>query len=129
MSKPKLTVKQAKFVKAKAEGKTGVQAAMEAYDTTDYNVANTIAVENMQKPTVAQALHIAMSKAGITPELIVQPVADGLVATREDGSIDHNVRLKSSGMAAQFLGIKQGETNVNINFNQHVTQQKAKYDL
>lgn len=115
MAKTKLTVKQAKFVKAKAEGKTGVQAAMEAYDTTDYRVANTIAVENMQKLTIQQAVEQSMERQGLTVDLVIKPIVDGLVAKKYMGEgnpievPDHSTRLKASGMALDLMGAKRGE--------------------
>lgn len=124
--KPKLTVKQAKFVKAKAEGKTGVQAAMEAYDTTDYRVANTIAVENMQKPSIQQAVQVSMERQGLTVDKVVKPIVDGMTAEHEyydkNGEMhtrpDHSTRLKASGMALDLMGAKsRGESGNTIIFN------------
>ncbi len=37
-------------------GMTGVEAALNNYDTEDYGVANAIAVENLQKPAIIKAL-------------------------------------------------------------------------
>jgi hypothetical protein len=135
---PKLTYKQAKFVKAKAEGKTGVEAAMEAYDTTNYFTANAIAVENSQKPSIQQALHAEFQRQGITLERIVRPINDALDAnkivtspTEPDKEVaDHSIRLKASGMAAQFMGIgKQTETPASIHFHQHVEEKKRQYEF
>lgn len=138
MSK-KLTPKQAKFVKAKAEGKTGVQAAMEAYDTTDYATANAIAVENLQKPTIQQAVQESMVKQGLTVDLVVKPIVDGLSANKtgfnKDGDFlefgpDHSTRLKASSMALDLMGAKQkGETTVNINFNQVVKDDRDEFGI
>lgn len=139
--KPKLTIKQAKFVKAKSEGKTGVQAAMEAYDTTNYSTANAIAVENLQKPSIQEAVQHEMARQGIDLESIVKPIADGLVAEKvsivgngeaamAEITPDHSIRLKSSAMAQQLIGLNKGsEGGVNVHFHQHQAEQKAKYDL
>jgi hypothetical protein len=133
-----LTVKQAKFVKAKAEGKTGVEAAMAAYDTTDYFTANAIAVQNSQKPSIQEALHAEFKRQGITLERIVRPINDALDAnkivtspTEPDKEVaDHSIRLKASGMAAQFLGVgKQGDGTTNINFINVANTDKAEFNI
>lgn len=130
-----LTIKQKKFVKAyvKNDG-NGTKAALESYDTTDYDTANQIAVENLQKPTVKEAIDAALEKADITIEKAIKPIADGLQATRTIGAgdgevyetVDHAIRLKASGMALKLLGAEKGEQGTgggtvnfikNANFN------------
>lgn len=134
----KLTVKQAKFVKAKAEGKTGVEAAMSAYDTTDYFTANAIASQNLQKPSIQEALHAEFKRQGITLERIVRPINEALDAnkivtspTEPDKEVaDHSVRLKASGMAAQFMGIgKNDQVAPSVHFHQHIEEKKQAYDF
>ena len=137
MAKPKLTVKQAKFVKAKAEGKTGTEAAMIAYDVVDPKTAAVISSENLNKPNIQQAVQESMVRQGIDIDSVVKPIADGLIANKihlygdeVDYTPDHSVRLKASGMALDLMGVKrQSDTNVTINFNQHMTEQKDKYGL
>lgn len=132
-----LTPKQRKFVKAKAQGKTGVEAAMIAYDTKDYATAASISAENLRKPQIANALEDAFARAGITADAIVQPIAEGLQATRTvivrdkgaarripgesdeayeerqtdasfiDERPDHGTRLRAAGLAAQLLGLNK----------------------
>lgn len=146
----KLTTKQLKFVKAKAEGKTGVEAAQIAYGVLDYNTANVMAVENLQKPTIQQALEAEFEKQGITLNAIVKPIKDGLTASktviiRDKGATgedadnsafadevpDHAIRLKASGMAAQLIGIGKntGEGNTNFNFINVSRGDKSDYGL
>lgn len=133
-TKPKLTTKQAKFVKAKIEGKTGTAAAMEAYGVS-YNTARSMAAENMAKPSIQEALHVEFAKQGITLEAIVKPIADGLKATKQNeytGEIkeDHSIRLKSSSMAAQFMGIgKTAPIEGGIHFHNHVEEKKGDYEF
>lgn len=127
----KLTVKEAKLVKAKAEGKTNA----EAYKEAGYSVPATkeAAVVNaskvLSKPHVKEALHAALEKHGLTPDAVVGVVADGMKAEKvvivgkdedafADVQPDHNVRLKAAGMAANFMGINKESPTVNINFNQ-----------
>jgi len=115
---PKLTPKQAKFVKGVNEGKTKVAAAMEAYPNATYQTARVIAAENIAKPSIAQALEAAYERQGITVDAIVRPVADGLLAERTviigngdqafaDQVPDHGVRLKAAGMASYVDGYRQ----------------------
>lgn len=140
MAKPKLTPKQAKYVKAKAEGKTGVEAAMIAYDTKDYGVANAISGENLKKPSIQQAVQESMARQGLTVDQVVKPIVDGLKADKPSfvdkdgnehgGGVDHSIRLKASGMALDLMGArKQGDTNVNISFNQTVKNDKDEFGL
>lgn len=134
----KLTPKQAKFVKAKIEGKSGTEAAMIAYNTTP-KTARTIASENMAKPSIIEAINTEFERQGITLERIVKPIHDALDAqkivtspTEPDAVVpDHAIRLKASGMAAQFMGIGKNNSgdsgNTINNFGQMVMQQKGKY--
>jgi hypothetical protein len=59
-TKKRLTRKQKGFVKDTVEGKTGVAAALNNYDTDDYRTANAIAVENLQKPAIINAIQDAL---------------------------------------------------------------------
>lgn len=71
-----LTHKETVFVKEKAKGKSGVAAALIAYDTTDYNTASMIASENLSKPKIVKAL------ADRIPDDLLEKVhLEGLQAT------------------------------------------------
>lgn len=48
----KLSKKQKGFSDEFLETGNGVQSALKAYDTDNYNSANQIAIENLQKPTI-----------------------------------------------------------------------------
>ena len=137
-----LTTKQRKFVKAKIAGKSGIQSALEAYDTTDVNTANQIAVDNLLKPTIAAALEAAYLRQGITIDAIVKPVADGLVAERTviigkendafaDQVPDHAIRLKAAGMAAMWMciGRDKDEGSKTVNFISISDTHKDKFSL
>ena len=135
VKKPRrLTTKQRKFVQNKAAGMTGVAAAQDAYGV-DYRSANVIAVENMQKLTIKEAIESEFEKQGLTPEKIIKPIMEAMEATQTvivrdksarrripgesdeayeerqtdasfiDERPDYQLRLKAVGMAAQFLGI------------------------
>lgn len=110
MPKTKLTPKQAKFVRGIAEGKTNTQSALEAYDTESYEVANAIAVENLQKPSIQEAVEIARVKLNLTPERALKPIDDAL---NDD---DLEMRLKGSDRALKIMGItgKKEPSNTNV---------------
>lgn len=132
-AKPKklrpLTTKQAKFVKAKAQGLTGVEAAKQAYGVVDYNTAAVIASQNLNKLNINEAVQAEMAKQGITLEAIIAPLKDALTAEKvhivgngeqamADVVPDHSVRLKAVSIASQFMGVGKsnegGTTNLNF---------------
>lgn len=128
----KLSVKQKTFVKEYVtNGGNGTKAALVAYDVTDENTANVMAVENLQKPTIKEQLEKAFKKHGIDIESATQPIRDGLKAEREifaDGEAqgskpDHMVRLRASQMALKFMGAEDkpegGGDTINFNFNKN----------
>ncbi len=61
----RLTKKQKGFADAYLETGIGVQSALKNYDTKDYDTANAIAVENLQKPSVQQYLEAHAHSAAI----------------------------------------------------------------
>jgi len=131
-----LTVKQAKFVKAKAEGKSGTEAAMIAYDVKDAKVASVVAAENLAKPSIQQAVQKSMEKQGLTVDLVVKPIVDGIQAEQEyydkNGEQhtrpDHSVRLKAAGMALDLMGAKSKGEGTTINqFGNIVNDLKERY--
>lgn len=138
---PKLTPKQAKFVKGVAQGKPGTIAALEAYDTDNYNTASTIAVENMQKPSVKEAIDKEMEKQGLTLEKIIAPVTKALDSTikvkTQDGEIidtgqaDLEMQLKGHDRAVKLMsfGQKREDAGGNtFNFTQINNELKNKYE-
>lgn len=56
MKGARLSKKQKGFVKDYIKTGNGVKSALNNYDTKDYNTANQIAIENLQKPTVQNAI-------------------------------------------------------------------------
>ena len=52
----KLTKKQKEFADEYLDTGNGTQSALKTYDTVDYDTANQIAIENLQKPTIIQYL-------------------------------------------------------------------------
>lgn len=81
MSKPKLTPKQAKFVKGIVEGKTQADAYIEAYDTKGHlPTVEAEASKTTKKPQVKQAIISALERKGLTDDSIAGVIMDGLSA-------------------------------------------------
>lgn len=111
----KLTMKQAKFVKEYiANGGNGTQAALKAYDTDKYETANAIAVENLQKPLVMEALMRSAKKLGITEDMIMLPVQKALVATDKEGNDDLDMQLKGHDRIVKLINGKENGVSLNI---------------
>ena len=117
----KLTKKEEGFVKDYAKTGNGVQSALKNYDTEDYQTANQIAIQNLQKPIIQEAIKsIAES---IPDEKVTQVILDGMEANKrvtsmtEPDSIDpdHPTRLKSADMAIKLKGLYAPEKTLNIN--------------
>jgi len=71
----KITPKQKDFVKnyTSEDKKTrlnGVKSALKSYDTEDYNTANQIAVDNLQKPTITKEIDKALDDAKLTDKMV-----------------------------------------------------------
>lgn len=133
MTKPKLTLKEAKLVKATIEGKNQTEAGLEADPNRKPETARVWANEALQKPTVQQAIQDAMAKMGISPERIVKPISDALDAVKQNqftGEIDpdHSIRLNAAKTAASFYGLKQGG-DININFNQIADKEREEFGI
>lgn len=122
MAKPKLTVKQARIVKAKAEGKTQNSIAKEVYPNATPESGAVLVSRELKKVNVQEALEQAMQRAGITPDLALAPIGEALLHD------DLEMRLKGSDRALKLMIPKENPT-ININFNQHMTEQKEKYGL
>lgn len=124
-----LTLREHKLVKGVAAGKTKRQAAIDAgYSGKTPEVVSTIASNTLKKVNVQEALHEELARQGITLEAIVKPIADGLKA-KIGKTPDHAIRLRSSSMAAQFLGIGKNTGDVTMNFYGHAGEQRATYEL
>jgi len=96
----KLTRKQSLFVRGIAEGKTQTKAALDAYDIEGKDperIASALAVENLGKPSIQQAVELARIKLNITPERALKPIDDALNAD------DIETRLKGSDRALKIM--------------------------
>lgn len=121
--KPKLTAKQARLVKAKAEGKTHIQAYKEVYSAT---ASDATAVSNtdkiLKKEHIANALQLALENQGVTADSIVAPITEAL------NHDDLEMRLKGSDRAVKIVQPK-GETPTNYIFGDVVNEQKNTYGI
>jgi len=98
----KLKQKQKAFIAEYVEnGGNGVQAALKVYDTEDYNTANQIARDNLQKPTIMREIEKQMTDTGLTVKKALNAINDGYDAEKK-GSPDHNVRLRSADMTLKL---------------------------
>lgn len=126
--KKKLTIKQAKFVKAYVDNDgNGTKAALETYDIAKNTkeqaekTASVISAENLAKPSIQSAIENAMVKLNITPELIIKPVADALNHEDLDMRLKghdramkvHNLSQKTEGSGNTFNFIKAENANFN----------------
>ena len=121
--RPKLTMKQAKFVKGIAEGKTQTDAALEAYDTDSYDVAKVIASENITKPNVKEALDLAMEKLNLTPERVLKPIDDAL----NDDDVKTRLMGTDRALKVMSFGNKQAGGDTINNFGNMLLEQRSKY--
>lgn len=141
MSKaPKLTMKQAKFVKGIAEGKPPTVSAQESYDVKSYGTAASIASENLNKPNVKAAIDAEMAKQGITMEKIIAPVSRALDSTvkvrLEDGEVidtgqaDLDMQLKGHDRAMRLMsfGVKKEDGATINNYGNLLLEQRSKYE-
>jgi len=135
----KLTVKEAKLVKAKAKGKTHVEAYHEVYSPT---AADSTAAQNttkiLQKPHVKEALHKALEAKGITLDKALEPVAKALNAKKvvqiegdfyETEVDDLDMQIKGSDRALKLMGISGKDDSGNTyNFTQVINEKGSKYN-
>ncbi len=76
-----MSIKQKLFVKKYIEHKgNGTKAALDAYDVKNYNTAHSIAIGNLQKPTIQRAIELALEHAGLSDDYISEMLRDATVA-------------------------------------------------
>ena len=109
--KGKLTPKQAKYVEGRAEGLPGYKAAMMAYNTTSLNVANTISVENMQKPTVREAVELALANNNLTIDDIIAPTKRALAYQGDTERETIEMQLKGADRLQRLFAMTEDKNN------------------
>ena len=138
--KKKLTIKEAKLVKAKIQGKTHKEAYKEAgyslSKSEHSNVSNTDKILN--KPHVKEAFNKALEKANITEERLAIKLSEGLDATKAvvmgkestesfvDVQPDYAIRHKYLETALKVKGIGNNDNQAN-NYVQIIKEQVNKY--
>lgn len=107
-----LTAKEEKFVQTLASnGGNGTKAALEAYDTENYDRASAIASKKMKSPKIQEALKKELAKQGITLPKALKPIARALADK------DLEMQLKGSDRALKLLLPNRGENNLSVNLN------------
>lgn len=138
---PKLTKKQAGFVKDYVAEGNGTKAALNNYEIESKNkidVAKSIATENLTKPYIAEAVEIAqetlksaLEKQGITPAKIARKIDVLLEARDHLGNVDSGAVDKGLKHATNIYGVEdlnekpKSQTTYNFIFNSE-TQEKIK---
>jgi hypothetical protein len=132
LKKPKLTVTQAKVVKAKIKAEltdTPIgKLAQEVFPNATPESARVMVHQNLQNITVQQALQEALAKYDLTTDRLANVVDEAMSATKTviigkdeqafaDEVPDHGIRLKAAGMAANWMGIGKGQEGGTTNFN------------
>jgi len=98
----KLKQKQKAFIAEYVRnGGNGVQAALTVYNTEDYNTANQIAIDNLQKPTIMREIEKQMNDTGLTVKKALNAINDGYDAEKK-GDPDHAIRLRSADMTLKL---------------------------
>ena len=136
--KKKLTIKEAKFVKAKADGKTDIEAGLIA-GAKSKQAASKYGQRLSKNVQIQELLQEELIKQGITPKEIIKPVVKALSAKRVvqiEGDFfqtevdDVDLQLKGHDRAVKLLGLgKDNETPQHLHFHNHMTSQKDKYGL
>ena len=129
-----LTVKEAKLVKAKVQGKTNREAYHEVYSAT---AKDSTAAQNttkiLQKPHVKEALDRALVRHGITLDTAIAPIGKGLHAMKQNeytGEITEDIKLQlqASDRALKLMGVGQSKDDVTTqNFIQINNEIRNKY--
>jgi len=140
-TRTKLTPKQAKFVEGIARGKSGLQSALESYDTVSPDVAKSIASENLTKPYIKLALEPFFEKHNISLDTAIAPIGKALVATKvvihgnkEDAFAeeveDLEMQLKGSDRALKLMGIGQDKGGDKLaDFIQVINEKGSRYNV
>lgn len=114
-----LTSKMRGYVNDIADGKSGVQAALNNYDTDDYMTANAISVENLQKPIIQEEL----KKLGFDSNNAKRVVGEIL---NKDYAEDKD-RLKAADLIFKVQGDFAPEKHVNVNVETTISDELKEY--
>lgn len=137
----KLTYKEAKLVKAKAQGKTHIEAAniAEYLPNANDHTKEVEVARTLNKPRVKEALDIAFKKHGIDLDTALAPIGKALKATKveihgngEEAFAevveDIELQLKGSDRALKLMGVSgKDEGGTTYNFTQIINEKADKY--
>jgi hypothetical protein len=136
MAKPKLTIKETKLVKAKAQGKTHIEAYKEAgYALSTPKAMSTNTSKILSRENVKEALDKALIRHGITLDRALAPISKGLDATKQNeytGEITEDIKLQlqASDRALKLMGVGNDKDNPNVqNFIQVINEKGSKYNV
>ena len=129
----KLTIKEAKFVKAVAEGKSNTQAALEATGATSVNSAKTLGHRLSKKVNVQEALDKILAKHNINIDTAIAPIGKGLVAIKMNeftGEITEDIKLQlsASDRALKLMGVGQDKDTFSAQYVQIINEKGRKYN-
>lgn len=124
----RLSRKEKGFVRDIVKGKTGTQAVLDNYDTTNENSASVIAVQNLRKVRIQNAIKSIADK--IPDELLEKVHLEGLTASRQVGETleaDYAVRHKYLDTAYKLKGTYAPEKTISdININTLSDEEQTK---
>lgn len=108
--KKPLSLRQAKIVQGKIQGKTGAAIGRDLYPNATQGSANVLVSRELNKVNVQLALQQAMEKLNLTPERILKPIDDAL----DDDDV--RTRMMGTDRALKVLQMttKDEPTNTNI---------------
>lgn len=133
-----LTKKQKGFVKDYLETGNGTQSALRNYNTKDENTANQIAIENLRKPTIQNAIKSIADS--IPEELIIEKhlallnkeevvtknnMTTGEVDVIPTGQIDVQAVSKGLDMVYKLKGSYAPDKAINLNIETKITDPRA----
>jgi hypothetical protein len=116
----KLTPKEQKFCLAVAEGKSRINAALEAYDVKDRESAKALQNQLMQKDDIKIAVNELLQIFGLTKGYRINKIKQ---------LVDHpdpNISLKSLDMSWKLDGSYAPEKHLNANFDYNASTKRIR---
>ena len=123
----RLTIKQQKFIAKTIQTGNATQAALAVYDTTKITTARGIASENLQKPSIYEAIEQGLKAEGVTPQTVIKSLktnlisGEGVKATAADSNTAAKLLLQTferleqkhtggtMGITVQVDGLSKGD--------------------
>ena len=105
MKEIQLSVKDAKIVKGKLEGKTSKQIAQEVYPDT--KTGATIVRNRLQKVTLQDAVRTEMMRQGITLDKVIAPVTKALNAKTKTRVISKETITEKGTVEREYTDIEE----------------------